>query len=229
MNNNEDIQLQKALKEDDRIVKYLQGEMTVEEESVFLQELEENSDLRERAIIQARMIKGMQQIDEEIAELCKDENKPTAKIVTLRSRAKYLLAIAASIIFVFFIGFKSYDYYDTTTLGKKYANTFPTSTIIRGEANQDVETELKTLFNNIAEGKDLDKTTNRLANLWQLAKQETYNNYTDYAPYIGWYLAIGYLENYEKIKAMGVLEEMGLMFDSKTSIGIKVKELKEEI
>lgn len=229
MNNNEDVLLQKALEEDERIVKYLQGEMTVEEESAFFKELEGNSDLRERAIIQARMIKGMQQIDDEIAELCKEENQSSSRIVTLKSRVKYLLAIAASIVVVFFIGFKSYDYYDTTTRGKEYANTFPTSTIIRGEANQDVETELMTLFNNIAEGKDLDNTTSRLAVLWEQAKQDTYNDYTDYAPYIGWYLAIGYLENYEKAKAKDILKQLEKMYPEETTMGNKARILHKKI
>ena len=124
-----------------------------------------------------------------------------------------------------FVGFKSYDYYDTTSLGREYANTFPTSTIVRGEANADVDTELTTLFNNVAEGKDLENTTSRLKTLWDLAKQDTYNDYTDYAPYIGWNLAVGYLRNYEKAMARNVLSEMETIYDNETIIGIKVREL----
>jgi len=128
-----------------------------------------------------------------------------------------------------FVGFKSYDYYDTTSLGREYANTFPTSTIIRGEANADVDTELTMLFNNVAEGKDLDNTTSRLATLWELSKQETYNDYTDYAPYIGWNLAIGYLRNYEKTNAKAVLEEMKEMYLSGTIIGDQVLLLEKQL
>lgn len=128
-------------------------------------------------------------------------------------------------MFIIFVGFKTYDYYDTTNLGKEYANAFPVSSIIRGEVNADVETELSTLFNNVAECKDLDNTTSRLATLWDLAKQDTYNDYTDYAPYIGWNLAIGYLENYEKEKAKDVLIEMKLIYPEGTAIGNKINDL----
>jgi hypothetical protein len=124
-----------------------------------------------------------------------------------------------------FVGFKSYDYYDTTSLGREYANTFPVSTIVRGETNADIDTELTTLFNNVTEGKDLDNTTSRLKTLWDLAKQDTYNDYTDYAPYIGWNLAVGYLRNYEKAMARNVLSEMETIYDNETIIGIKVREL----
>lgn len=97
--------------------------------------------------------------------------------------------------------------------------------IIRGEANTDVDTELTMLFNNVAEGKDLDSTTSRLKTLWELSKQDTYNDYTDYSPYIGWNLAVGYLRNYEKTKARSVLSEMETIYDNETIIGKKVREL----
>ena len=225
MNNNKDIQLQKAIEEDEQIAQYLQGEMTADEETVFLEELKRNDDFRERAVMQAMMIKGMRQIDDEIAELCEEDTKETAKTVTLKMNVKRILTIAASVVLIFFVGFKSYDYYDTTNLGKEYVNTFPTSTIIRGEANANVENELATLFNNVVEGKDLDNTTSRLATLWELSKQESYNDYTDYSPYIGWNLAIGYLENYEKAKAKEILKEMKQVYPEGTALGDKIREV----
>lgn len=229
----EDTVKEKDLLNDERISRYMQGKMDVNEESAFIEELKKDEDLRSLAIAQARLVKGMKQADNEIKTAFSqvDENtiKRIARNVTGdKNQSARWLAIAASIVFIVFVGFKSYDYYDTTSLGKEYANTFPTSAIIRGEANQDVETELATLFNNIAEGKDLDNTTSRLATLWELSKQETYNDYTNYAPYIGWNLTIGYLRNYEKAKAKDILEEMELMFDSETAIGIKVRELKKK-
>ena len=173
------------------------------------------------------------EIDEELKDAFRQADEQTIKriakeasetSVSKKSSARWL-AIAASVVFIVFVGFKSYDYYDTTSLGKKFANTFPTSTIIRGEANADVDTELTTLFNNVAEGKDLDNTTSRLKTLWEQAKQDTYNDYTDYSPYIGWNLAVGYLEDYEKAMALHVLTEMETMYDNDTIIGKKVREL----
>ena len=123
------------------------------------------------------------------------------------------------------MGWNSYDYYDTTSLGKEYAKIFPVSSIVRGETNENVEAELIALFDKVTNEEDLDKTISSLVALWHIAKQDTYNDYTDYAPYIGWYLAIAYLEDNEKDRAMDILEEMELMYPEGTAIGDKVREI----
>ena len=222
---------EKDLLNDDRISRYMQGMMEPEEEMSFIEELKNNEELRNQAIAQARLVKGMKQVDEELKETFRQADEQTIKRIAKKASESSVnrksstrwLAIAASVVFIVFVGFKSYDYYDTTSLGKEYANTFPTTSIIRGESNTDVETELSILFNNIAEGNDLDTTTSRLATLWELSKQDTYNDYTDYAPYIGWNLAIGYLEDYEKSKAKEVLMEMKEMYIEGTAVGDKTR------
>ena len=227
MNDNENILQEKDILNDERISRFLQGKMDTDEEAALMEEMKNNDDLRNQAIAQARLVKGMKQVDEELKDAFRQADEQTIKriakeasetSVSKKSSTRWL-AIAASVVFIVFVGFKSYDYYDTTSLGKKFANTFPTSTIIRGEANADVDTELTTLFNNVAEGKDLDNTTSRLKTLWELSKQDTYNDYTDYAPYIGWNLVIGYLENYEKTNAKDVLIEMRQIYREGTAIG----------
>lgn len=232
MNDNKYTVPDKDLRNDDLIDRFIQGQMDENEEKAFLEELNQNEELRERAILHARLVKGMAQVDDEIIEAYSEaedsskNNKATVVSIDKKHSARWL-AIAASIVFIVFVGFKSYDYYDTTSLGREYANTFPTSTIIRGEANTDVDTELTKLFNNVAEGKDLDNTTSRLKILWEQAKQDTYNDYTDYSPYIGWNLAIGYLRNYEKAKAKNVLKEMKREYPKGTVIGDKIATLLE--
>ena len=228
---------EKDLLNDDRISRYMQGMMEPEEEMSFIEELKNNEELRDQAIAQARLVKGMKQVDEELKDAFRQADEQTIKRIAKKASESSLnrksstrwLAIAASMVFIVFVGFKSYDYYDTTSLGKKYANAFPVSSIIRGEADADVETELSTLFNNVAEGNDLDNTTSRLATLWELSKQDTYNDYTDYAPYIGWNLVVGYLSNYEKGMARNILSEMETMYDNETIIGQKVRELVKTI
>jgi hypothetical protein len=234
MNDNENSVQEKDLLNDERISRYMKGVMNADEESAFMEELKNDEELRNQAIAQARLVKGMKQVDEELKDAFREADEQTIrrianKAVGNKKHSARWLAIAASIVFIVFVGFKSYDYYDTTSLGRKYANTFPTSTIIRGEANADVDTELTTLFNNVAEGKDLDNTTSRLKILWEQAKQDTYNDYTDYSPYIGWNLAIGYLRNYEKVKAKAVLEEMKEMYLSGTVIGDQVLLLEKQL
>lgn len=218
---------ERELLNDDRISRFMQGEMGADEETAFLEELKNNKDLRNQAIAQARLVKGMKQVDEELKDVFHQSDEQTIKriakdaSVRKKSSARWF-AIAASVVFIVFIGYRSYDYYNITSLGREYANTFPTSTIIRGETNADVDTELTTLFNNVAEGRDLDNTTSRLKTLWKLSKQDTYTDYTDYAPYIGWNLAIGYLENYKKEKAKDVLLEMKRMYPEDSAMGSKI-------
>lgn len=230
MNDKNDIIQEQELLDDERISLFLQGKMSSDEEKAFLNELKGNEDLRNRAIAQARLVKGMRQVDDEIKEAFRQSDEETIRNIaeSVSRKKKHSVrwyAVAASVAIIAFIGFKSYDYYDTTSLGKEYANTFPTSTIIRGDADADVESELSILFNNVAEGRDLDNTTSRLSILWEQSKQDVYNEYTDYAPYIGWNLAIGYLENYEKSKAKDVLVDMTGIYSPGSLIGDKVREL----
>ena len=237
MNDYEHIVQEKDLLNDERISRFMQGKMKQEENTLFIEELKNNEELRNQAIAQARLVKGMKQVNEELKDAFRQADEQTIKriakkasesSVNKKSSARWL-AIAASIVFIIFVGFKSYDYYDTTSLGKDYVNTFPTTSIIRGETNSDVETELSILFNNIVEGNDLENTTSRLATLWELSKQDTYNDYTDYAPYIGWNLAIGHLENYEKAKAKEVLKEMKQVYPEGTALGDKIREVLNKI
>lgn len=230
MNEKENIIQEKDLVNDERISRFMQGLMEADEEDAFQIELKNNEELRNQAIAQARLVKGMKQVDEELKEMFQRTDEQTIRIIANRvtarkNRSTRWLAIAASVVFIVFVGFKSYDYYDTTNLGKEYANAFPTSSIIRGELNTDVESELKALFDNVAQNRDLDNTTSRLKTLWELSKQESYNDYTDHSPYIGWNLAIGYLENYEKAKAKEILKEMKQVYPEGTALGDKIREV----
>lgn len=195
---------------DERIAQYLKGQMNPQEETKFLADMECDEQLKQDAIAQARLVRGMTQVDFELIQELK--NAPKTKIASSLRPSKYIfrksvtwLSAAASVAMLLLAGYKGYDYYDTTRLGMKYATTFPMGALVRGDSDSSVDMELQTLFKNVVERKDLTFTTKRLSELWDISNQETYNDYTDYAPYIGWYLAIGYLEDYEKEKAKTIL------------------------
>lgn len=234
MNEVNNITQDKGLLNEDRINRFMQGTMSADEEAVFQEELKTNEELRNQAIAQARLVKGMKQIDDELKDAFRRTDEQTIKNIAhqatgSKKQVTRWLAIAASVVFIIFVGFKAYDYYDTTTLGKEYANTFPISSIIRGETDTNINTELTSLFNKVSNAEDLDNATSRLAVLWEQAKQDTYNDYTDYAPYIGWYLAIGYLENYEKESAKAILGEMKEMYPEGIAIGDRVRALRSKL
>lgn len=203
-----------ALIRDERINRYLKGQMNSDEEMQFLANMQADEELKKDAITRARLIKGMRQVDEELVLALKEISETEITTASHSRRSQFLkkhfawLSIAASIILLIFVGYKGYDYYNVTRLGMRYATIFPIDTLVRGDSDLTIETELSTLFNNVIERKNLSLTTNRLFQLWEVSNQDTYNDYTNYAPYIGWYLAIGYLENYEKGKAIHILRQM---------------------
>ena len=106
------------LEQDDRITLYLKGKMTPQEEQAFMQELNNNPELKARAVALARMVKGMKEVgkaqDEDVfgAILAADENDVKtvarnattrkAKVVPMRTMAKWL-SMAASILLVIMI------------------------------------------------------------------------------------------------------------------------------
>ena len=202
--------------QEERIECFLRGAMTSEEERRFLEELDKNSELRENALVRARLIKGMKQVDADVVQAFRNVDiKDVETIVKRSSRKKssiHWYAIAASFVAVLFVGYQSYDYYKITSLGKEYAMEFPINSIVRGTSDSNVEQELAMLFEDIIDADNLDNTTTRLAYLWEMANQDTYNEYTDYAPYIGWYLAVGYLKDYEKEKAKDILEDVFALY-----------------
>lgn len=216
------------MEDDDRIEKYIKGLMSEMEEAEFVAELKSNEELRERAIIQAKIIQAMHQVDCEIADAFR--NSAIDSFVPSHAKRKVIplrkwMTVAASVLVFFFLGFKTYDYYHITSVGKEYAISFQADTQIRGNVDDGVQKELSILFTNVEKGKGLSETIITLEKMWNEANSETYNDYTDYAPNIGWNLALAYLQNYEKAKAISVLEQMQKYYPVGTAMGDKVIEL----
>ena len=71
MNNIIDID-NKKLEQEERIMRYLQGKMTSEEERLLMDELKKDTDFKARAINMARLAKGTQQVGEERDSILKE-------------------------------------------------------------------------------------------------------------------------------------------------------------
>lgn len=226
--------IQSILDRDERISRYLKGLMSIQEETKFLADMESNEQLKQDAIAQARLVKGMAQVDYELIQELK--NAPKAKLTSSLRPPRIIfrkpvtwLSVAASVLVLLFAGYKGYDYYDTTRLGMKYATAFPMETLVRGDTDSNVDKELQTLFENVVERKDLSTTTKRLSELWEISNQETYNDYTDYAAYIGWYLAIGYLEDYEKDKAKSILRLLSSQYQDREYLDSTINDILNQL
>ena len=155
--------------------------------------------------------------------------KNKGKIVAWRRTATWLSA-AASVALLVWGGFSFNDYRKTTGLGEEYSSVFTSSQFTRGgEDNAEIENKLAKLFDNVAAKTDFDNTLSELEKCWDLATQENYNDYTDYASEIGWNLAVGHLKNNDKKKAKEVLTKLTDIAPEGTAIGDKTRELLHKI
>ena len=213
---------------EERIERYLHGEMTPEEESIFEEDLANDDTLRRQAEAMARIVKGMETVGGEQDRLLVEKMK-TANGKKLAP--VWWMSIAASLVVIFTVGYHFYDRSQTIGLGQQYAYVFSTETetLIRGEEDEDVANKLNELFDNAANGKDLEYTIKQLDELWALSKSDTYNGYTTYEPFIGWNLAIAHLRNNDKKEARSILKQMQLNYPEGTAIGEKVVELINKI
>ena len=236
---------EKMLLDDERIVNYLKGRMTAEEEQLFMQELQGNPELKAKAVAMARMVKGMKEIgtanDEElmgeflatdsaeVGAVAKDASvAKKANVISWRRTVTWLSA-AASVALLIWAGIGYNDYRTTTGLGEQYSTAFTSSQLTRGGENGEVELKLMNLMDNVAQKKDMDNTLHELALCWELATQDTYNDYTNYAPEIGWNLAIGHLKNNDRKQAKAVLGKLTDVAPVGTAIGDKARELLKKV
>jgi len=219
MDSNKDDILQEN---EERITRYLHGEMTPDEETLFEKDIQSDETLRNQTEAIARTIKAMNAIGSEQDRKLVEEMRGSSKKKTRPTR---WLSIAASFALLITVGYYTYDYSSTVSLGKEYATAFPLSSEIRGEEDEDVLNKLTVLFDNVANNRDIDNTIEQLEVLWQQSQSDTYNEYTTYAPYIGWNLAIAYLLDYDKKDAVVVLEQL----ESQNPFGTKYYNLIDEL
>lgn len=200
---------------EERITRYLHGEMTPDEETQFEKDIQSDETLRNQTEAIARTIKAMNAIGSEQDRKLVEEIRGSSKKKTRPTR---WLSIAASFALLITVGYYTYDYSSTVSLGKEYAKAFPLSTEIRGEEDNEVLDQLTVLFDNVANNRDIGNTIEQLEVLWQQSQSDTYNEFTTYAPYIGWNLAIAYLLDYDKKEANAVLEQMEQEYPSITEM-----------
>ena len=235
MKNNQD-KLSIDIIEEERINRFLRGEMSSEEETTFMDELKSNDVLRNKAVVAARMAKAMKTVGEEedslvkealltsddhdIEMIVKNVTRKRSKLLTLR-----ILSVAASILILVISGWHYYDYRVTTGLGNEYEMEIESSSFVRGAGTGSVNKELNSLFTKVKSGDESDNTIKRLSLLWELSTMDTYNDYSDYAPQIGWNLAIAYLKDNDKDNAMAVLTKLEGIAEDGTAIKNKCIEL----
>ena len=269
---------------DDRIARYLRGEMPQDEANEFLHDLKNREDMKdvlEQALATAYLAKAVKEVGEQqdagiIAALkgidteaatevannasakrkhrvdrfaaclsfgaatvaCPSIDTEAATEVANKASEKrkhrivkfaYALAAAASIAIIATVGYNQYERHQVIALGKEYALTLSpfAEEYHRGDTSTAGE-EINALTANVRNQENLEQTIDRLSRLWALSKSDTYNDYTDFAPEIGWTLAIAHLENNDKNAAISVLTQITALYPE-TAICHKANELLKKL
>lgn len=249
-----DNDIEKGLRDDERINAFLRGKMSGEQERQFLSDVKTDSLLRDRAIATCRMAQGMKAEGRERDRLLMEAfssadeesvRKIAASIVSGSQRAVAAskrpvrrvvaaLSVAATILVLLVVGLQYRDYRLTTQLGHRYATETPydfdgLERGATGQADQQVAKELADLFANVRTDTDLSASIKRLWQLWELSTAETYNEYTNYAPLIGWHLAVACLEDNDRGSAREVLTKLQTITEPDSYYNIRSKKLLSEI
>ena len=271
---------------DDRIARYLRGEMPQDEANEFLHDLKNREDMKdvlEQALATAYLAKAVKEVGEQqdagiIAALKGIDTEAATEVANNASEKRkhrvdrfaaclsfgteaatvacpsidteaatevannasekrkhrivkfaYALAAAASIAIIATVGYNQYERHQVIALGKEYALTLSpfAEKYHRGDISTAGE-EINALTANVRNQENLEQTIDRLSRLWALSKSDTYNDYTDFAPEIGWTLAIAHLENNDKNAAISVLTQITALYPE-TAICHKANELLKKL
>ncbi len=150
-----------------------------------------------------------------------------------RVRNKFVikcLAVAASLVFIVWMGVEYGMYKYTIGLAERYGSEFSSEAVARGADSQsDTERKLAKLFDAVKKEDNLDETISELTVCWELSTKETYNEYTDYSAEIGWNLVIAYLKNDDRDNARKVLQKLVETSEEGSVVNKKSKQLLEKI
>lgn len=245
----------KSIADEDAITRYLKGQMSAEEEKAFMAELNSNSELKSKAIAIARMVKAMETVgkekDENVIKAIKDMGRETsnskmpenffpsmaAHRVSQRKESKILfmpkktfmsVAAAASILVCIFGGYRIYDNNQMSNLGGEYLAYFPASEYTRGE-NDETSSIINKLYRDVEDSHALPETIAQLNRLWEESRSDTFNDFTEYSPEIGWILANAYVKDNNKADAIRILSVLIDESEPESALSKKSTELRTKI
>lgn len=231
---------------DEMLSRYLKGQLSEIEEVEFKRLIADEPELHNKAIATARLVKAMNEVgserDDKTIEEIRQATEQKIKIVAsnvsgaaikeprILNFRKFIVSFsaAASILLCVFGGYKYYKYEQVSSLGSEYLAYFPASEFSRGE-NDGVSDILKELYSDIETKHNLGDAIARLSGMWTESRGDSFNDYTEYMPEIGWMLANACLRNNDKSKALKVLGVLIAESPEGTAMGDKARELKEKV
>lgn len=205
MSNTEEIKFNEM---DERIERFLRGEMSTEEEIRFREELKTDADLREHARAISALLKGIQkkgrQHDQEII------NEVTSKKSRNNIRRLVLWTLSAAAVIALYFGYnyhaENVRYERVNEMLTPYYVHYDLDALSRGETDSVTISHLYTLFNRILEEKDMTEIIAELEPIYESLDSDY--TYYPYANDIAWNLALAYVKAGEKEKAISIFDKL---------------------
>ncbi|MBQ6432370.1 MAG: hypothetical protein IJJ94_00210 [Bacteroidaceae bacterium] len=205
MSNTEDTQFQEM---DERIERFLRGEMTVEEEARFRDELKSDPDLREHARAISALLKGIraegEQHDQEIISEVTTNKRPNS----IRRIALWIASAAA--VLALYVGYsyhaENVRFTQVNEMLTPYYEHYDIDALSRGETDSVAIVHLYTLFNRIPEEKNMTDIITELEPIYESLDYDI--TYAPYANDVMWNLALAYMKDKETAKASEILQKL---------------------
>lgn len=216
----------------ERIERFLRNQMTPEENEAFLQDMNQDESLRKEAQLTALMIHDLQERQEKRDAEIMDEVVAAKKKARIVRMARWVAAVAA--VFVLVVGVYLYqakfahedDGSRYLALAEQYYDQTPKS-VFRG-GNLDVEHELDSLFVQVRKSKDMTATIERLQTFCKNVDAEYAYHVNGNDVRIKWFLALAYLKDNQKDKAVQLLRVI-VKDDKGTDLKEQAEKLLKEI
>ena len=186
---------------DERIDAFIRGTMSEEEESAFKQEIKADPELRKHVLATVSLIKGIREQDAKKEKTLIQNNTV--------DRTRTLLKWACSIAAVFAIVFayqKDQRYNELSSIISPYYTEYSMDDASRGDIDSVKVAHLFTLFNNIQTQRYVSDIIAELEPIYNsLDTDFTYNAFTND---IAWNLALAYVKDNQKDKAISILNKL---------------------
>jgi hypothetical protein len=197
----------------ERIERYLREQMSPEENDAFLNELQNDKELREEAQMMALMIQGMKEErarqDAEVTEKAIAANELVKKPAAMIRRLRWPLSIAAMFVLIFGTALLwNNRQSDTKALFNDYYEPYTVQGTPRSPFGTDseVKEKLVTLFNQVGTAEDISPVIKELQAIYDSIDSEY--EYSIYVDDVAWYLALAYLKDNKLEKAKELLKPL---------------------
>lgn len=190
---------------DERIEAFLRGEMSAEEEAAFKQEINNNPDLRNRAMTMSALIKEVQAQNRE-----KEQTVITTNTVKSKKRSVLLWACSIAAVFAIVFGVGLYNNHRRHALLEEtlapYYGRYHMDSSVRGDADSATIARLYSLFNQVKNQKDVSGVIKELEPIYRSLDEDF--SYYPWANDIAWNLALAYIKDDQIDKAIPLLEKI---------------------